>query len=43
MMFASELGVMPWDLGRLDWGQLTGAVAKFDEMIAEQEARAASR
>lgn len=43
MMFASELGLKPWELGRLDYEQLQTAVSKFDEMIAEAAARAAQQ
>ena len=37
MMFASELHVMPWDLGRLTHAQLMGAVAEFDAMIEARD------
>jgi len=33
MMFASELHVMPWNVGRLSNGQIMAAKVEFDAMI----------
>jgi hypothetical protein len=37
MMFASELHIPPWDVGRLTVGQVHAAVEHFDALIAEAE------
>ena len=37
MMFASELGLKPWELGRLTHAQVMGAVAEFDAMIEARD------
>jgi hypothetical protein len=36
-MFASELHIPPWDVGRLTVGQVRAAVEHFDVLIAESK------
>jgi len=36
MMFAGELHIAPWDIGRLTVEELESATKHFDDMIANQ-------